>query len=272
MGTFSASLTGLTPSATYHFRAIAVGDGTSVGVDKSFTTNATSAPVVSTNAASSVATTSATLNGNLASKGTVDNVTVYFEWGLTISYGNTTTPQAKTAIGTLSASLTGLTADTTYHFRAVAVGDGSVVYGDDVTLTTASQADTTAPVISAVNSSDITVSGATITWTTDETATTQVEYGLTTAYGWTETAGSNAVKNHRVDLPDLEASKTYHYRVISKDAANNQAVSADATFTTTTATPPSGGGIPPWARPIIVFAVVGGAVAAYFISTRLAKK
>jgi hypothetical protein len=37
--------------------------------------------------------------------------------------------------------------------------------------------------------------------------------------------------SHRVELPGLEAGKTYHYRVTSKDASNNQAVSADDTFT-----------------------------------------
>jgi hypothetical protein len=68
-----------------------------------------------------------------------------------------------------------------------------------------------------------------------------------------------------VELTDLKAGKTYHYRVISKDAANNQAESADATFTTASAA----GGMPAWAWVLIALAVVavlGGA--GYFILLR----
>jgi hypothetical protein len=174
------------------------------------------APSVVTRDATNVATTSATLNGNLDSKGTADNVTVYFEWGLTASYGNVTTAETRTAIGPFSANLTGLIEGIPYHFRAVASGDGCPAYGYDATLTTGRRADTTAPVISAVDSSDITVSGSTITWTTNEEATSQVEYGLTEEYGSSSILDANLVNSHSVVLTDLEAGETYHYRVISK--------------------------------------------------------
>jgi hypothetical protein len=38
-GIFIAFITGLTPHTRYHFRAVAVGDGTSYGWDESFTTS-----------------------------------------------------------------------------------------------------------------------------------------------------------------------------------------------------------------------------------------
>ena len=41
--------------------------------------------------------------------------------------------------------------------------------------------DTTPPTISSIAASGVTSSGATVTWTTNEAADTQVEYGLTTA-------------------------------------------------------------------------------------------
>jgi hypothetical protein len=91
-----------------------------------------------------------------------------------------------------------------------------------------------APVISAVNSTDITKTGATITWSTNEAATSQIEYGLTEEYGSSTTLDTNPVTGHRVELTELKAGETYHYRVISKDAANNQAVSEDSTIITTT--------------------------------------
>jgi phosphodiesterase/alkaline phosphatase D-like protein len=150
------------------------------------------------------------------------------------------------------------------------VGDGPAVYGDDMTFTTLSAADTTAPVISSPNSSGITVSGATITWTTDEAATTQVKYGLTTDCDLATTEVTSLATSHSVDLAGLKSGKTYHYRVISRDAAGNEAVSPDATFTTTKN---SGGGMPTWAWVLIALAAVGvGGTAALFIKGKLGQK
>jgi hypothetical protein len=98
------------------------------------------------------------------------------------------------------------------------------------------EADTTAPVISAVSATGITISGTTITWTTDEAATSQVEYGQTTSYGSVTTLDTNLVTSHSVSLSGLSASTAYHYRVKSKDASQNEAVSGDFPFTTAAAT------------------------------------
>jgi len=131
-GAFSADITGLLPGTTYHFRAVAVGDGTSYGNDGSFTT-LTTPSAVTTSDATDITTTSATLNGNLSSLGTASSVAVSFEWGETTDYDNETAPETMTAHGAFSASLTGLVSGTTYHFRAVAVGDGTS-YGADLTV------------------------------------------------------------------------------------------------------------------------------------------
>lgn len=92
--------------------------------------------------------------------------------------------------------------------------------------------DITPPIISAVASSNITSNSATITWTTDESATSQVEYGPTTSYGYQTTLDSNLVTNHSVNLSGLTSNTTYHYRVRSKDASNNESISGDYTFHT----------------------------------------
>ncbi len=91
--------------------------------------------------------------------------------------------------------------------------------------------DITSPVISAVASSSISASGATITWTTDESSSSVVEYGLTTSYGST-TTGTNGVTSHSVPLTGLAANTVYHYRVKSADAAGNLATSIDHSFQT----------------------------------------
>lgn len=92
--------------------------------------------------------------------------------------------------------------------------------------------DTTPPVISAVASSSVTQTSATITWTTDEAADSQVKYGTTTSYGSTTTLDSSKVTSHSVNITGLSAGTTYHYQVVSKDAAGNSTSSTDNTFTT----------------------------------------
>jgi chitin-binding protein len=91
-------------------------------------------------------------------------------------------------------------------------------------------------VISNAASSGVTSSGATITWSTNEASDSQVEYGLTPSYGSSTPLNTSLVTNHSVALSGLTASTTYHYRVKSRDAATNPAVSGDYTFTT--AVPP----------------------------------
>ena len=98
--------------------------------------------------------------------------------------------------------------------------------------------DTTPPVISSISTSNITSSGATISWTTNEPADTQVEYGLTTAYGSQTTLVTTLLTSHTATLTGLSASTLYHYRVKSKDAAGNLLVSPNFTFTTAPAAGP----------------------------------
>src|SRR6266540_1357864 len=95
--------------------------------------------------------------------------------------------------------------------------------------------DTTAPVISNVAAGGVTTTGATITWTTNENSDSQVEYGTDQTYGQSTTLNPALVTAHSQGLSGLTAGTPYYYRVKSRDAAGNLAVSGDFTFT---ATPP----------------------------------
>jgi hypothetical protein len=134
----AANVSGLTANATYHFRIVATNsNGTTYGADRTFTTlSATGAPVVTTNPATNVATPSATLNGAVDPHGL--STTVSFQYGRTFSYGSTTANQAKTGntYQNVSANISGLTANTTYHFRIKATNSGGTRYGSDRTFTT----------------------------------------------------------------------------------------------------------------------------------------
>ena len=90
----------------------------------------------------------------------------------------------------------------------------------------------TAPVLSLVTATSVTSTGATITWTTDEPADTQVEYGLTSAYGLATALNTSLVTSHAQALSGLAAATLYHFRVKSRDAAGNLTTSGDFTFAT----------------------------------------
>jgi phosphodiesterase/alkaline phosphatase D-like protein len=117
------------------------GSGIIIEVESGSYTVAASAvaPSVTTTAATGIGDTAATLNGSLTGLGTASSVDVSFEWGLTASYGSTTTPQTMTDQGAFSAPLSGLAPGTTYHFRAKVVGD-STSHGSDRTFATSAGA------------------------------------------------------------------------------------------------------------------------------------
>ena len=82
-------------------------------------------PQVTTNPATDISQTSATLNGTLNSMGNADSCLVWFEWGTTPSYGNSTSVQTMTSTGSFSANISGLSPNTTYYFEAYAKNGGS---------------------------------------------------------------------------------------------------------------------------------------------------
>lgn len=88
------------------------------------------------------------------------------------------------------------------------------------------------PVISAIATSSVSDTSGTITWATDEAATSQINYGPTVAYGFASSSAS-LVTSHSVALVGLTASSTYHFQIQSTDSLGNTVSSSDETFTTT---------------------------------------
>lgn len=94
--------------------------------------------------------------------------------------------------------------------------------------------DTTSPTISSVSATP-TATGATITWTTDEAASSLIRFGPVSTYGTTtaETNTSSRVTSHSVTLSGLSSCVRYYFQVQSIDAASNTATSSASTFRTT---------------------------------------
>ncbi len=90
--------------------------------------------------------------------------------------------------------------------------------------------DSTPPVISGVTVENVTFYSATISWQTDEPASSEVEYGTTTSYSHHVNPGG-AVIQHRVTVTGLWPETLYHFRVCST-SAGGRSCSEDGTFTT----------------------------------------
>ena len=92
-------------------------------------------PEVSTQDASVVGMSEATLNGSLNKTGGA-NCDCWFEIGETVSYGKSTVKERFSNVGTFAYQIKGLIPSTTYHYRAKAENAGGLANGADKTLTT----------------------------------------------------------------------------------------------------------------------------------------
>jgi hypothetical protein len=173
---------------------------------------AVAAPV--TEPATDVGATGATLHGTLTA-----DATVHFRYGTTTAYGLTTPPQEVEA-GPVQAPVTGLTAETTYHFEVVADGEG----GGDRTFTTT--ANPLPPTISNQRTRDVTIDSATATASVDANGTPTtyiVEWGTTNQYG-SQTAAASAGSGSNpttvtAKITDLKPYTLYHWRTVATNAA-----------------------------------------------------
>jgi hypothetical protein len=135
------------------------------GGDGMVTISYANLPTAATNAATAIGPNDATLNGSISSNDGVTTVT--FEYGLTTGYGTTVTasqsPLAFDAASTaVSATISGLTQSTTYHFRVKATNSAGTTYGLDRTFTTSGP-----PVVLSINraSFDPTSANTVVSWT-----------------------------------------------------------------------------------------------------------
>ena len=99
---------------------------------------ATPLPTVITGSASTITATTATLNGTVNPNGASTNA--YFQYGTTTGYGSSTSSQAMgsgtAAVSIPGGNISGLTCNTTYHYRALGTNSGGPSYGSDVTFKT----------------------------------------------------------------------------------------------------------------------------------------
>lgn len=111
--------------------------------------------------------------------------------------------------------------------------DGGFYCSGDLETAIAGEAvDAIPPVISNVTYSSLSSAGITVSWTTDEPATTQAEYGTSLSYGQLSPKDTTLSLNHQVTLSQLQANTGYFLKLLSEDANANSGVSTGHTFLT----------------------------------------
>lgn len=215
----SLALSSLTCNTTYYYQLIstvAPGDSASSG-NNSFSTAPCPISISGVSAVPTATSATVTWTTSVAASSQVS-------YGTTAAYGSNVTDSS--LLTNHSLSLNSLTCGTTYHYQITsATGPGNSATTSDAVFSTSS-----CPVISGVSVSE-TATTATVSWTTNVGASSQVNYGTTAAYG-SDVTDSGLLTTHSLTLNSLTCGITYHYQVTSAVAPGNSITSSDATFVT----------------------------------------
>ena len=242
-GTFTSTITGLTPGTTYYARAYASNViGTQYGNEVSFTTSASTVPVVaSTTPVTSIGQNTAASGGNITSDGGASVTSRGVVWS------TSTNPQLPstfkttdgTGPGSFTSTISGLSPKTTYYVRAYATNVNGTTYGTQTSFATIDVPELTTTAISNLtnnsaqsggsistdNGSAITVKG--VVWSTNQNPT----IALTT-----KTSNGSGSSNFTSNLTSLSPSTTYYVRAYATNAAGtgygNQVILTTSTVPT----------------------------------------
>jgi len=145
----------------------------------------------------------------------------------------TATPPDSPTAEIHSLELANLEAETTYYFRAYASSDTDGKYpaqSREYTFTTL--VDTIPPAILNVEVADVTDSSLTITWSTDEPATTHAEYPVDHWPNTITASNDTFVMDHSITLNGLKPDTIYFITLKSKDPAGHESVFVSPTIRT----------------------------------------
>ncbi len=193
-------------------------------------------PSVATNSATKVSDTSATLNGTVNPNGF--STTVGFAYGVTTSYGNTVTINdsltGKEEIS-VSASVTRLQPETTYHYQVFAENGAGRSFGADRTFTTGNRA----PTAITNPATNVSTTSAALNGTVNPhglETTVKFEFGTTTIYQFEVPAAQSPLTGTNetsvnASVSGLSPGTEYHYRVVATNSAGSME-GADRTFFT----------------------------------------
>lgn len=207
---FSADITGLTANTTYYYQAyVTTADGTVYSNEKSFTTSPIP-PTVTTNDATNIQTTTATLNASYA-QGSKPITARGFNYGTTS--GSYTEHISGTVNGTnFSANIIGLTAYTTYYYKAYVTTADGTVYGNEKSFTTSA----IPPTVTTNDATNVLATTATLnasfTQGSKPITAQKFRYGTSTGTYTFSCNGTVSGSTFSANITGLTANTTYYYQ------------------------------------------------------------
>jgi len=210
-------VTGLKAGGEYSYRLVVTSEaGATDGALLQFET-APAVTAVNTEPATSISATGATLVGSLQPQGIATKYR--FEYGETPAYGKASPVEyfESTASGPVAAqsAISGLTPNTTYHYRLVAFNSFGITTGSDATFKT------TGPTITSEPTETLTHTSVKVKAIINPDKVTKskyhIEYGETTSYGANSEEKEIPGETEVAIEPELKALKlatTYHFRVV----------------------------------------------------------
>ena len=221
----SIQLTGLNSNTTYYYRVQATDSSGNMGESTtySFRTGSnvvidTTPPTISNPNVGNITSNSATITWttNESASGRV-----YYGTSSNANQYNSSSNSLNTSHSIL---LTGLNANTTYYYRIQATDSaGNMREAGTYSFSTSSNViiDNTPPTINNVNITNITSNSATITWTTNESATGRVYYGTSSNANQYNSSSNSWNTSHSIQISGLNANTTYYFRVQATDSSGN---------------------------------------------------
>ncbi len=160
----------------------------------------------------------------------------FFEYGETTAYGHKASCEPSTpytGAEDVTAQVTGLTSETTHHYRLVAGNSNGTHAGEDLTFSLRAVADLSTEAVTNPESSAAKLNGSFAG--NGEDTHFYFQWGETTEYG-NETshqdAGSEAkIQNVSETISGLESVMTYHFRFVAENSTGTT-YGADQSFTT----------------------------------------
>ncbi len=238
----SSSISGLSAGTTYYYSLAA---GSTLGDEMTFTTSSGgNRPTVTTNAATNVTSSSATLNGTVNANGL--STTAWFEYGKSSgSYGSKSSTQSISGSSstTISIGISGLSAGTYYFYRLVGQNSAGVTYGGEKSLS--APTDGVSPTVTTKAATNVTSSSATLNGTVNAnglSTTVTFKYGKTSdSYDSLTTvqsvsgSGSTTVSS---SITGLSAGTTYYYTLVAQNSAG-YSTGSEMSFTTSSIISPT---------------------------------
>lgn len=238
-GTFTSSITNLTPETTYFVRAYATNSvGTAYGNEVSFSTGDILLPEITTNEITDITSSTATSGGNILSNGggeiTERGVVWSTEQNPTINLDTKTVDGS--GIGDYTSNMSNLLPATLYYVRAYATNSAGTSYGNEMTFSTllalptlTTENMTNILAMSAESGGNITSDGGAevtsrgVVWSTAQNPTVELE---------TKTEDGTGIGTFESSLLNLTPNTLYYVRAYATNSIGT-AYGNELTFTTT---------------------------------------